>query len=140
MGQVYKVRNLISDRIEAVKVLLPDLRNEPELADRFMREIKVQASLNHPYIASLHTALRIDNQLVMVMELLEGVTLDARICHSPIPIDESVRYIGQVLEALSYSHARGVVHRDIKPANIMITPQGTVKLMDFGIARMASRD
>src|SRR5436305_5890680 len=86
MGQVYKVRNLISDRIEAVKVLLPDLRNEPELADRFMWEIKVQASLNHPYIASLHTALRIDNQLVMVMELLEGVTLDARICHSPIPI------------------------------------------------------
>src|SRR5882724_8003262 len=70
MGKVYRVRNLISDRVEAAKILLPDLSGEPELAERFMREIKVQASLNHPYIASLHTALRIDNRLVMVMELL----------------------------------------------------------------------
>src|SRR5439155_957319 len=139
MGKVYKVRNLITDRVEAAKVLLPDLGGESELAERFMREIKVQASLNHPHIASLHTALRIDNQLVMVMELIEGVTLDARIGRSPVPVEEGVRYTCQVLEALSYAHARGVVHRDIKPTNIMITPSGEVKLMDFGIARPVSQ-
>src|SRR5215472_1774542 len=84
MGKVYKVRNVISDRIEAAKILLPDLRHEPELADRFVREIKVQASLSHPYIAALHTALRINNQLVMMMELVEGVTLDRRISQAPL--------------------------------------------------------
>jgi predicted ATPase len=139
MGKVYKVRNLISDRVEAAKILLPDLTDEPDLAERFMREIKVHASLNHPHIASLHTALRINNQLVMVMELIEGITLDDRIGQSPIPVVEGVRYICQVLEALSYAHAREVVHRDIKPTNIMITPAGVVKLMDFGIARPVSK-
>src|SRR5215475_15041980 len=84
MGKVYKVRNLITDRVEAAKVLLPDLTDEPELAERFMREIKVHASLNHPHIAALHTALRINNQLVMLMELIEGITLDERIGQSPI--------------------------------------------------------
>src|SRR5271163_381996 len=86
MGKVYKVRNVISDRVEAAKVLLPDMSGAPDLADRFMREIQVQASLSHPYIAALHTALRIDNQLVMMMELLEGVTLDVRISQSAISI------------------------------------------------------
>src|SRR5947209_4498937 len=76
MGQVYKVRNIISERIEAMKVLLPNLESDPELADRFMREIKVQASLDHPNIASLHTAQRVDNQLVMIMEYVEGATID----------------------------------------------------------------
>src|SRR5689334_8121866 len=76
MGKVYKVRNLISDRTEAMKVLLPDLVNEPDLADRFLREIKVQASLEHPNIAALHTAVRVDNQLLMLMEFVEGSTLD----------------------------------------------------------------
>src|SRR3954464_3622019 len=76
MGKVYKVRNTISDRIEAMKVLLPDLVSDPDLADRFLREIKVQASLEHPNIASLHTAVRVDNQLLMLMECVEGVTLE----------------------------------------------------------------
>ena len=75
MGRVYKVRNVISDRIEAMKVLLPNLASEPELADRFMREIKVLASFNHPNIAALYTASRIDNQLVMIMEFVDGVSL-----------------------------------------------------------------
>src|SRR5215467_10459042 len=76
MGKVFKVRNVISDRLEAMKVLLPDLASDTELADRFIREIKVQASLEHPNIAALHTALRIDNQLLMFMEFVEGVTLE----------------------------------------------------------------
>src|ERR1039458_2278040 len=77
MGQVYKVRNVISDRVEAMKVVLPDLEGNAELADRFMREIKLQASLDHPNIAALHTALRLDDQLLMLMEYVEGVTLES---------------------------------------------------------------
>ena len=136
MGRVYKVRNVISDRIEAMKVLLPDLATAPELADRFMREIKVQASLEHPNIASLHTAVRVDNQLLMLMEYLEGVTLEQRLQQGRIPVPEAVEYVRQALAALDYAHQRGVIHRDIKPANMMLV-SGTVKLMDFGIAKAA---
>jgi len=138
MGKVFKVRNVISDRIEAMKVLLPDLEHEPELADRFMREIKVQASLQHPNIAALHTALRVENQLLMLMELVEGVTLEQRLHQGPIPLANGVDYICQVLSALGYAHQHGVIHRDIKPANMMLTPNGAVKLMDFGIAKAAA--
>jgi serine/threonine-protein kinase len=138
MGQVYKVRNVISDRVEAMKVLLPDLVNQPDLADRFLREIKVQASLEHPNIAALHTAVRQENQLLMLMEFVEGVTLDQKLKDRPLPAAEAVSYISQVLAALEYAHARGVVHRDIKPANMMLTPGSTVKLMDFGIARSSA--
>jgi len=138
MGQVYKVRNVISDRVEAMKVLLPDLVNQPDLADRFLREIKVQASLEHPNIAALHTAVRVDNQLLMLMEFVEGVTLDQKLKDGPLPAAEAVNYVMQVLSALDYAHARGVVHRDIKPANMMLTSGGVVKLMDFGIARSSA--
>ncbi|MGA2328683.1 MAG: protein kinase [Bryobacteraceae bacterium] len=140
MGKVYKVRNVISDRTEAMKVLLPNLAEAPELADRFIREIKLLASLNHPHIAGLHTALRMENQLLMMMEFVEGHTLEERLREGPITLWEAVDYMSQALSALGYAHERGVVHRDIKPANMMVTPQGQVKLMDFGIAKaMADR-
>jgi serine/threonine-protein kinase len=135
MGRVYKVRNVISDRIEAMKILLPDLAGQQDLAARFLREIKVLAALNHPNIAGLRTALTVDNELVMIMEYVEGTTLATRIERGPIPVPDAVNYVDQVLNALSYAHQQGVIHRDIKPANMMLTPQGTVKLMDFGIAR-----
>lgn len=137
MGKVYKVRNVISDRVEAIKVLLPELTNVPELADRFLREIKVLATLEHPHIAALRTAQRIDNQLVMVMELVEGVTVEDKLKGGPLPVDQATDIVAQVLSALSYAHARGVIHRDIKPANMMVTEGGVVKLMDFGIAKAA---
>ena len=135
MGRVYRVRNVISDRIEAMKVLLPDLVGQQELATRFLREIKLMASLNHPNIAQLRTAFTANNQLVMIMEYVEGSTLADRLEHGPIPVPEALNYIGEVLNALSYAHHQHVIHRDIKPANIMVTPDGAVKLMDFGIAR-----
>jgi len=137
MGKVYKVRNVISDRAEAMKVLLPDLATAPDLADRFLREIKVQASLEHPNIAALHTALRVDNQLLMLMEFVDGITLEQKLKDGPLPVEQAVDYMAQALSALEYAHARGVIHRDIKPANMMLTPQGTIKLMDFGIAKGA---
>jgi serine/threonine-protein kinase len=135
MGQVFKVRNVISDRIEAMKILLPDLAGRQDLADRFLREIKVLAGLNHPNIAALRTALTLNNQLVMVMEYVEGTTLAERLERNSISAADAVNYADQVLGALSYAHRQKVIHRDIKPANMMLTPEGVVKLMDFGIAR-----
>ena len=138
MGKVYKVRNVISDRIEAMKVLLPNLAGQKELADRFLREIKVLASLNHPNIAALRTALTLDNQLVMIMEYVEGTTLAAHLEAKAISWGDALNYMDQVLAALSYAHKQNVIHRDIKPANMMLTPTGVIKLMDFGIARSGS--
>ncbi len=135
MGQVYLVRNMISDRIEAMKVLLPDLAEQGDLANRFMREIKVLASLEHPNIAQLRTAFTAENQLVMIMEYVEGETLAERLHAGPFAPSDALDYVGQVLLALSYAHSKGVIHRDIKPSNMMLTPAGVVKLMDFGIAR-----
>ena len=136
MGQVYKVRNVLSDRIEAMKVLLPNLEGDSGLADRFLNEIKVQATLDHPNIAKLHTAMKINNQLVMVMEFVDGTSLSTILLRGPLPPSAAAGYAAQVLDALAYAHARGVIHRDIKPANLMLAADGHIKLMDFGIARV----
>jgi serine/threonine protein kinase len=139
MGRVYRVRNALSGREEAMKVVLPDLDERPELADRFLREIQVHASLVHPNIAAMHTALRIEGRIVMLLELVEGVSLADRVRQGRIPVPDAIRYIDQVLSALDFAHGRGVIHRDLKPANILLTPEGSVKLTDFGIARAASQ-
>ncbi|HYK35031.1 serine/threonine protein kinase [Alloacidobacterium sp.] len=135
MGRVYRVRNIISNREEAMKVLLPEYSSEPDLAARFMAEIRTLAGLEHPNIAQLRTAFQFQNQLVMVMEFVEGTTLETLASQTRIPLDRVLEYSTQVLSALSYAHGKGVTHRDIKPANIMITSHGLVKLMDFGIAK-----
>jgi serine/threonine-protein kinase len=135
MARVYKVRNTISQQIEAMKIMLPDLAGEASFSERFLHEIQVLATLDHPGIARLHTALRIENQLVMIMELVEGVTLEGLLKQGRIPVAEGIDYTCQALSALSYAHRKGIIHRDIKPANMMRTPDGTMKLMDFGIAK-----
>ena len=135
MGRVYKVRNVISNREEAMKILLPDFAADPDLAARFMAEIRTLAGLEHPGIAQLRTAFQHNNQFVMVMEFVEGTTLERLASQVRIPLHHVLDYSMQVLAALSYAHGRGVTHRDIKPANIMITTHGVVKLMDFGIAK-----
>jgi eukaryotic-like serine/threonine-protein kinase len=135
MGSVYRVRNVISDRIEAMKVLLEDISSEPGVVDRFIAEIRTLARLDHPNIAKLHTAFKVKNQLVMVMEFVEGIDLAARAKEGSIPVYKVLGYMKQVLSALGYAHKQGVIHRDIKPSNMMITPQGSIKLMDFGIAK-----
>ena len=138
MGGVYKVRDVISLRVEAMKVVLPDLAGDADLADRCVREIEAQASLDHPNIAAPYTALRLDNQLLEFMEYVEGVTVEAVLRSGRLPIDKAIDYTAQVLSALSYAHARGVVHGGLKPANMIVTPSGVVKLMDFGIAGIAA--
>jgi len=135
MGRVFRVRNLLSDRIEAMKVLLPDTGSNPAFAERFLREIKVHASLEHPNIAAMRTALRVGDGIVMIMELVSGASLADLLRDGPLDPQRAAAYAGQVLSGLGYAHSRGVVHRDIKPANIIVTPRGTAKVTDFGIAQ-----
>jgi len=134
VGEVYKVRHVISQRVEALKLLRSD-RNRADLSDRFLREIRLLAGLSHPHIARLNTAFQHDDQIAMVMEFIEGEDLYSKL-HAPWPhrAMEGITYVRQVLAALVYAHARGVIHRDIKPSNIMITFDGEAKLLDFGMA------
>ena len=134
MGKVFKVRNVLSDRVEAMKVLLPELDPRPDQVERFLREIKVVAGLEHPGIAALRTALRVDTQILMIMEYVEGNSLQHFLGRGRIEVAPAVHLTKQLLEALSYAHQRGVVHRDVKPSNILIGPGGQMKLTDFGIA------
>jgi eukaryotic-like serine/threonine-protein kinase len=138
IGEVYRVRHIISQRIEAMKLLRPD-RTGNELSERFLREIRVLASLSHPHIASLHTAFKVDDRIAMVMEFIEGEDLHWKLC-GPWPgrAMEGIEHIRQVLSALGYAHAREIIHRDIKPSNIMITRFGQAKLLDFGMAFKAA--
>jgi len=138
MGAVYKVRNIISQRVDAMKVLLPDLEATPELGERFLREIRVHASLRHPNIAQLLTAIRVNNRLLMVMELVEGTSLDDVLKLGAMEIGDAAACMSRVLDALGYAHSQGVIHRDVKPANIVVLPDGAVKLLDFGIAQGAT--
>ncbi len=134
IGEVYKVRHVISQRVEALKLLRSD-RSGSELSERFLREIRVLASLSHPHIAQLHTAFQVNDQVAMVMEFVEGEDLQWKM-RSPWPRRplEGIDYVRQTLSAQEYAHARGVIHRDIKPSNIVITPNGEAKLLDFGLA------
>ena len=134
MGKVYKVRNCITGRVEAMKILLPELASKPEVVERFSREIQISASLDHPNIAGVHTAHRIGNQLIMVMELIDGESLAGVMNKGRVPLNLTIDYMCQALVALNYAHSRGVIHRDIKPCNMMLT-NGLLKLMDFGIAK-----
>src|SRR5271157_6084976 len=138
IGEVYKVRHIISQRTEALKLLRPD-RTSGDLSERFLREIRVLATLSHPHIAQLHTAFKTDGQIAMVMEFIEGQDLHWKLrTQWPTRATEGIQYIRQVLSALEYAHARDVIHRDIKPPNIMITPEGQAKLLDFGMAFKAA--
>jgi eukaryotic-like serine/threonine-protein kinase len=137
MGTVYRVRNLLSGREEAMKVVLPGQATDADAADRFLREIKIQASLQHPNIAVLRTAVRADHNILMIMELVEGASVE-KILHAGRPaLAQAIRIADDILGALGYAHQLGVVHRDVKPANIIVTSRGHPKLMDFGIARAA---
>jgi serine/threonine protein kinase len=134
MGHVYKVRHTISHRVEAMKGLLPGRPATEEIAQRFLREIRLLASLDHPNIAALHTAHRHEGELIMIMEFIEGQTLREKLDANSVMMGKSVDYIQQVLSGLAYAHARGIIHRDIKPSNIMINREDRVKLVDFGLA------
>ncbi len=138
MGEVYRAHDTRLDRDVALKTL-PDLfAHDPEQLTRFEREAKALASLNHPHIAQIYGVEDSGTLRALVMELVEGPTLADRLAAGPLPIDEGVRIARQIAEALEAAHERGIVHRDVKPANIKITPGGTVKVLDFGLAKASA--
>src|SRR5215471_18821385 len=135
MGEVYKARDTRLERTVAIKVLPAHLAANVEFRQRFEREAKVVSSLNHPHICTLYDIGRQDGIDYLVMEYLEGETLEARLRKGPLPLDQFFEIAIQVGEALDQAHQRALVHRDLKPANIMLTRSGA-KLLDFGLAKV----
>ena|SRR5579871_3849469 len=135
---IYKVRNVLVQRFEALRVLPKALQDDQEKATRFLREAKVHARINHPNIETFYHATILDGQLVMTTELVEGPTLAHRLELGPIPVKEALGYVSQILSALAHAHASGVVHRDITTSNIILTPDGTVKLGGFSMAKFTA--
>ena len=134
MGEVYRARDTVLKRDVALKVLPAAFAHDPERMARFQREAELLASLNHPNIAILHGLVESDGQRALVMELVAGETLGARVKRGSMPPEEALKVARQIAEALEAAHDRGVVHRDLKPGNVMITPDGLVKVLDFGLA------
>jgi Tol biopolymer transport system component/predicted Ser/Thr protein kinase len=135
MGEVYKARDTRLDRIVAIKVLPTHLADRPELRERFEREAKTIASLNHPHICTLYDTGHQDGIDFLVMEYLEGETLAQRLLKGSLPLEQVLHYAIEIADALDKAHRKGVTHRDLKPGNIIITKTGT-KLLDFGLAKL----
>jgi Tol biopolymer transport system component len=140
MGEVYKATDTNLKRAVAIKVLPTTVAGDTERLARFQREAEVLAALNHPNIAQIHGLEKSDGITALVMELVEGPTLADRIVHGAVPLDEALPIAKQIAEALEAAHEQGIVHRDLKPANVKVRPDGTVKLLDFGLAKPTNDD
>jgi serine/threonine-protein kinase len=137
MGEVYRAHDTRLKRDVALKVLPASLADDPERIARFTREAEMLAALNHPHIAAIFGIEDATGTRALVMELVEGETLAERIARGPIPLDEAIAIARQIAEALEAAHEQGIVHRDLKPANIKLRDEGTVKVLDFGLAKLA---
>jgi serine/threonine-protein kinase len=137
MGQVYRALDTRLDRQVAIKILLESFARDPERMVRFEREARLLASLNHPNIAQIYGLEESDSTKALVIELVEGPTLADRIAEGPIPFKEALSIARQVADALQAAHDQGIVHRDLKPANIKLRPDGSVKVLDFGLAKLS---
>ena len=138
MGEVYRAHDAKLGRDVALKVLPRELADDPEWRTRLLREARAAASLNHPNICTIHEVGEADGHAYIAMEVVEGQPLSGRLAAGPLPPEEIVRYGLQLADALAHAHDRGVVHRDLKSANVMVTPEGRVKVLDFGLARRVS--
>src|SRR5258706_9195522 len=135
MGEVYRATDAKLKRQVALKILPTSLATDPDRLARFQREAEVLASLNHPNIAAIYGLEDADGVKALVMELVEGPTLADRIAHGAVPLDEALPIAKQIAEALEAAHEQGIIHRDLKPANIKVRPDGTVKVLDLGLAK-----
>jgi Tol biopolymer transport system component len=138
MGNVYRARDTRLGRDVAVKLLLADLFNDPQLRARFEREAQTLAALNHPHIAAIHDMVETGDQRAIVMEFVGGRTLRDVLTGGPVGVRPALGYAIDICDALAAAHASGIVHRDLKPANVVITDSGAVKVLDFGIAKIVS--
>src|SRR5215212_8909567 len=137
MGEVYRARDLKLGREVAIKVLPEAFAADPDRLARFAREAQLLASLNHPNIAAIHGLEDTDRGKALVLELVSGETLAERIARGRIPLDEALPIAKQIVAAVEAAHEQGIIHRDLKPANIKVTPDGVVKVLDFGLAKLA---
>jgi serine/threonine protein kinase len=135
MGQVYRATDTKLKRQVAIKILPPSLAADHDRLARFQREAEVLASLNHPNIAAIHGLEESGGMTALVMELVEGDDLSQRIARGAIPLDDALPIAKQIAEALEAAHEQGIIHRDLKPANIKVRADGTVKVLDFGLAK-----
>jgi len=138
MGEVYRARDTKLDRDVAIKVLPAVVAADPQRVVRFQREAKTLAALNHPNIAAIYGLEERDAATALVLELVEGPTLADRIAQGAVPLDEALRIAAQIADALEAAHERGIIHRDLKPANVKLRRDGTVKVLDFGLAKRPS--
>ena len=137
MGEVYRARDTKLKRDVAIKILPDELSRDTDRVSRFQREAEVLASLNHPNIAAIYDFQKANGSWFLILELIEGETLAEGIARGPIRVEESLEIAGHIGEALEAAHEKGIIHRDLKPANVKITPDGTVKVLDFGLAKIA---
>src|SRR5262245_53609572 len=137
MGEVYRATDTNLGRDVAIKVLPEAFAQDPERVARFEREAKTLAALNHPHIAAIYGLEKSQGTYALVMELVEGEDPSQRIARGPIPLDEALPIAKQIAEALEAAHEQGIIHRDLKPANIKVRPDGTAKVLDFGLAKLA---
>src|SRR6516162_6410426 len=135
MGEVYRARDTKLKREVAIKTLPEEFSRDPERLARFQREAEALAALNHPNIAHVYGLEETANTRCIVMELVEGETLQQRLTRGAIPVEEALQIAKQIAEALEAAHERGIIHRDLKPGNIMLTADGKVKVLDFGLAK-----
>src|SRR5579864_6725078 len=140
MGEVYRARDLKLNRDVALKVLPDAFASDPERLARFEREAHTLAALNHPNIAAIYGVEESGGVRALVMELVEGETLAERITAGPVPISEALAIARQIAVALEAAHEHGIIHRDLKPANVKATPEGVVKVLDFGLAKIAEEN
>ncbi len=137
MGEVYQARDTQLDRTVALKILPADLATDAERMRRFVREAKAASALNHPHVATIYEIGAANGVRFIAMEYVAGQTLAARINGAPLPVAEIVAIGSQITDALDEAHGKGITHRDLKPANVMLTPRGQVKVLDFGLAKIA---
>jgi serine/threonine protein kinase len=140
MGEVYQAKDRKLAKGVAIRVLPEEFAKDTDRVARFQREAKLLASLNHPNIAGIYGPEESDGIQFLVLELIEGNTLADRIKCGPIPVEESLKLALQIAEALEAAHEKAAIHRDLKPANIKITPDGKVKVLDFGLAKAFAGD
>ena len=135
MGEVYRAEDTNLSREVAIKVLPEQFTQDPQRLARFEREAKLLASLNHPNIAVIHSFEHADDIHFLVLELVPGETLQERVAKGPVPVEEALAVCRQIAEGVEAAHEKGVIHRDLKPANVKVTPEGKVKILDFGLAK-----
>src|SRR6478609_4576690 len=135
MGEVYRPRDTKLNRDVALKILPEAFASDPDRLDRFTREAQTLAALNHPNIAAIYGIEESNDVRALVMELVAGEDLSQRIARGAIPIDEALPLARQIADALEAAHEQGIIHRDLKPANIKVRPDGSVKVLDFGLAK-----